>query len=320
MKTLIIMQHQKIIQKAQSLGIEVEDISELMQFPFAILRHNGKEELFRDGVPTSYINVRNQFFCDNKQLTKIAYEALEIPYPKSIVFKTAKEEGLLTFFDNEKKYVCKPLDATNGIGVEMGIKNMDQLDAYLKKYKAVADQFMLEEQVEGVDLRIHVLGGIIVAACIREPAYVIGNGKDDLNALIEKRRGIMKGQNPNNYLDVDDVTEALLKEQKIQLIDVPATGQKVRLKRISNMAQGGIATDITDQIHPAYHEWVAKLVKYLDAEYMGIDLMTNDHQKDPMAQSQILEINARADWAHHTFSEVRTHEMDRLILEMVFNI
>lgn len=311
-------QHQQLIEQAKALGIKVTDVSEIMQFPFAILEYNGFSELVRDGVPTSFINVRSQFYCDNKQLTKLVYEKLEIPYPKSITFSSADALELKDFFKQGRNYVCKPLDATNGIGVVTGIKEWGDVQKYFSQHQDLASLFMLEEQVKGEDLRIHVLGGKIVAACIREPAFVIGNGKDTLHTLIEERRAVMRNQNPNNFLEIDAAARLLLEQQHIQLMDIPEPNRKIHLKFISNMAQGGIATDVTDEIHPFYQEWVKKLVDYLKTGYFGLDLMTTNHQENPMKHTKTLEINARADWLHHTFSEGRTHDMAMMILREVF--
>ncbi|MCB0855778.1 MAG: hypothetical protein KDD63_26335 [Bacteroidetes bacterium] len=67
------LQHQILIQKAKNQGIKTTDLSQLLQKPATILEYNGISELVMEGVPTSWINVRSQFYCDNKQLTKYAY-------------------------------------------------------------------------------------------------------------------------------------------------------------------------------------------------------------------------------------------------------
>ena len=84
------------------------------------------------------------------------------------------------------------------------------------------------------------------------------------------------------------------------------------------MAQGGIAIDVTQEIHPAYHQWVSALADFLGTPYFGLDIMTTDYSLDPYQHAKVLEINARAEWLHHTFSEVRTHDMAGMILGAVF--
>ncbi|MGH1335889.1 MAG: hypothetical protein ACRBFS_07150 [Aureispira sp.] len=313
-------QHIQLINRAKSLGIKVTDVSSIMDTQFAVLEYQGITELVREGVPTSWINLRSQFYCDNKQLTKLAYEKLNIPHPKSITFKSAEDAVLGVFLEQGQVYVCKPLDGTNGVGISTYIKNVDDIKKYYEECEELATTFMLEEQVSGEDLRIHVLGGKIVAACIRKPAFVVGNQGNTLNELIEKRRAEMQTQNPNNFLEIDRATLELLEQQNINLADRPKFGQKIQLKKISNMAQGGVAIDVTNEIHQMYHDWVADLVEYLGTGYFGLDLMTLDHTIDPMKHSKVLEINARADWLHHTFSKRQTHDIAGTILKELFNV
>ena len=75
-----------------------------------------------------------------------------------------------------------------------------------------------------------------------------------------------------NELIIDDASQALLQEQNVTLQDIPVNHQKIQLKYVSNMAQGGVATDVTDEIHPIYQKWVADLVDYLNCLYIAISI------------------------------------------------
>jgi cyanophycin synthetase len=311
-------QHQLLIDQARKRRIVVEDASQHFGKPAAILSHQGQVELIIDGVPMSWINVQGEFFCDQKHLTKELYKKRGLPYPSSIVFKNGDNKALHSFLQAGKSYVCKPVDNTNGIGVVLNIKDHSQVLTYLRSYRTLNGPFLLEEQAEGYDLRIHVLGSKLVAACVREPAYVRGNGQATLTELIDRRRSEMQQQNPNNFLELDDITQFLLREQQLKLDDIIPDGQNVQLKRIANMAQGAIATDVTDDLHPDYKKWVTALCEELRTGYFGLDIMTKDHRADPAKMSWILEVNARADWLHHTFSEKRTHDIPVMILDELF--
>ncbi len=313
------IQHAQLISKAKSLGVSVTDVSPLMLRPAAILDYRERSELVLEGVPASWTNVRCQYYCDNKQLTKLALMATAIPHPRSVPFQTPGAPELDRFIKKGQSYVCKPLDASNGLGVVMNIRKPDEVKTYFEKHRHLSTIFLLEEQIEGTDLRIQVIDGNMVAACIREPAFVLGNGKDNLQSLIERRKTVMQTQNPNNSLILDENTHALLAAQKIQLSDVPETNRKIKLKSVSNMAQGGVAIDVTDDIHPAFQDWVNALSKYLTTRYFGLDIITADHKKEPKDHSWVLEINARADWLHHTFSERKTHDIAGMILQALFD-
>lgn len=311
-------QHQRLINRAKSQGMTITDVSEMMQRDAAIITNRNQSELVIDGVPMSWLNVSSQFYCDNKQLTKLAYEAVNIPYPKSIIFDSPDEKAVVDFFKNGQTYICKPLDSTNGIGVELGIDTLEKIHLYYENYKHLNTRFLLEEYAAGKDLRIQVIGGKIVAACIREPAFVTGNGENTVRELMAIRQAVMTSQNPNNRLEIDEATDELLQKQALKLDDIPPKNCHVRLKYVSNIAQGGLPIDVTAEIHEEFHRWAADLSAYLGTGYMGLDFMTTNHADNPYIYTKILEINARADWVHHTFSEVRTHDIAGIILKQLF--
>lgn len=313
------IQHEKILSAARQRGISIKDVSDIMNSDAAILRFKGKTELLVRGTPSSLLNVRSQYYCDNKSLTKEAFDLLGIPAPKSILLQTIEEQSVSSFFEAGKKYVCKPPDGTNGVGVEMHISSLGDISNYLAKHQAEDHSFfMLEEQIEGEDLRVQVVGGRIVAVCTREPAHVIGDGTSRLQELITALQKTVKAQNPANNLAVDQTTLRLLGNQQIELTDVPESGKKVILKELANMAQGAVAIDKTDQFHPDFQLWVDKLVTYLGTSYFAIDIIAPDLSAPPEQGAYALEINARPEWLHHTFSRGRTHDLPGMVLDSIF--
>lgn len=311
-------QQQLIIARAQELKIRTSNVSHYLDKQASILEKNGLSELIVKGVPASWINAQGQIYCDNKQLTKCAFMELNIPFAKSMIFTLPNKRMMEGFFEKGKSYVCKPLDEAQGAAVVLGITNFEMLRNYYAEFAREGRRFMVEEQVAGEDLRFQVIGGKIVAACIRHPAYVTGDGKSTLEQLIEQRRSVMATQNPDNWLEIDRQSKKLIKEQGLKMSSKPLPGQKVRLKYISNMATGGIAVDVTDEIHPGFQDWVSALSEYLRMPYFGFDMLTTDYTVPPGQATKALEINAFADWLHHTFSERRTHDIARLILEELF--
>lgn len=314
------MQHDLILKAAVARGISVKDVSSEMNCDAAVLSLGDQSEFLVRGTPTSLISVRSQHYCDNKALTKHAFAQLDIPAPESIIFQNPEEENVKNFLVPGKKYVCKPPDGTNGVGVVMNISSIEEVVGYWQSHhQDKKDVFLLEEQIEGEDLRVQVVGGQIVAVCTREPAHVIGDGHSSLGALISSHQTVVRTQNPANDLIVDETTERLLKKQDLKMEDIPAAGQKVMLKELANMAQGAVAIDKTDAFHPGFQLWVDKLVDYLGTPYFAIDIIAPDLSAAPTEQAYALEINARPEWMHHTFSRGRTHDMAGLVLDSVFD-
>lgn len=313
-------QHQFILKRAQEMGIAVKDISKMMGEDAALLKKEDQETLIIRGTPNALINLRSQSYCDHKQLTKEAFNALDIPCPSSIVFRTKNDPAIPAFFQVGKTYVCKPVDGSNGVAVRMHIKALEEVYAYWDAHQEMAGAFLLEEQIQGTDLRVQVIDSKIVAACTRVPAYVVGDGLHSIRQLAEQLRAKTKAQNEANDLLLDEASLALLSEQGFSLEAVAEVGQEVRLKKVANMAQGAIAIDLTDELHPVFQSWIDRLCAYLDLGYFAIDIMAVDHRRAPSDDAWALEINARPEWLHHTFSSGRQHDIPGLLLRCLFAV
>ena len=313
-------QHQLIIASARDLNLRFQDISHLFHSPVVIVENENHEEIFQNGVPGSPINLRSELYCDHKQLTKIALRKLNIPAPESFYFQIDDYQQCEQLMKQQNSYVCKPVTGTNGIGVQKGIRNQSELQQYLTQNKSIAEHWILEEEVTGQDLRLQVVGKKIVAACIRKPAFVIGNGTATLQELIDQFRKKVQANNPLNNMIINADTRQLLKKQSVELNEIIADGREIQLKSIANMAQGAIAYDVSNEIHPNYSHWVHSISEFLQCDYFGLDVITTNHIADPDSSAKVLEINAKADWLHHTFSENRTHYMSHIILKSIFSL
>lgn len=310
-----------LIKEAYKLGIRV-DLLEDCATENILLSKNGKATVFgASATPLDQLSCQAHFAASNKQYCKQLFERLKIAYPKSLVFENldSEKEKVKAFMKSNQTYVCKPLNGTEGEGVCMNIKQTEGIVEAWHFWKDKYRQFMVEEQVEGYDLRLQAIGGKIVAACIRDPASVLGDGKTKLAELIVKRQKEIQIQNPVNKLELDAASYELLKAQKLDLDSVPALDQKVQLKYVANMGQGATSIDITDEIHPDYNEWIARITEHLNLSIFALDVLTTDHRQAPNSKiAWALEINGEPYWYHHTFSERRTHNMAKLILEAVF--
>lgn len=311
-------QHQLILSTARQMGIEVKDLSTQMGCDAARLTKGNKKELIVKGTPTSLISLRSLLYCDNKQLTKEVYQGVNVPFPKSISFRSIDDPNISSFLEEGKTYVAKPTDAANGVGVVLNIKNQEDLTKYWEKCGTLTETFMLEEQIEGTDLRVQVIDGEIIAAGTRIPASVKGDGERTLSQLIEELQVRTSANNPANNFVVDDATQELMQQQNITFSDIPQPDQTIQLKRVANMAQGAICVDLTDELDPIFQKWIDRLCDYLGVDFFAIDIIAGDHQHYTPGSAWVLEINAQPEWLHHTFSERKKHDMATILLEYLF--
>lgn len=313
------LQHTHVLAAAVRRGMRLTDVSETMGCKATLIEAKGRSELLVQGVIASQMNLHMKHLCDHKQLTKAVFHRLEIPTPRSVLIASPTDPAIAGFFEPGRRYVCKPQVAANGIGVEMGLSHPEQLGPYWARCGHLDTRFLLEEQFDGTDLRLQVIGGRVAAACVRVPAHVFGDGEASLRVLIERRRAVIHSQNPANVLEIDHAAQALLDEQQVTLDSVPADGRRIWLKSVSNMGQGGHALDVTGELHPRYHAWVERLVQVCQGGFFALDLMcAGTPADDPVKTAVALELNALAEWIHHTFSERRTHDLGAAVIEAAF--
>ena len=159
-----------------------------------------------------------------------------------------------------------------------------------------------------------MINGKTAAACTREPAYVIGNAINDIGTLIKIRQMITEAQNPSNQLIVQENSLPSLNGKNVNFRHIPINNEKIILSNLSNMYQVAINNDVTKEIHALYQTWVSQLSNYYQSSYFAIDIITDDVSNDPNKHANIIEINSKPIWVHHTFSELRQHNMAENIL------
>lgn len=309
-------QHQLILEEAIKRGIQINDLTGIYGIITHKLIQNNQSIILVQGIVQEWIDSASEKICDHKDKTKELFKSLRIPTPESVVFE--KPGDLFGKLKPGLSYVCKPSVGTNGIGVQMDISSINEVRTYFKTFGYLGKLHLLEDFTKGYDLRIQVIDSKIVAVCKRLPAFVVGDGQSSLEKLINERRFIVQNQNSANDLIVDEQTLNLLHNQGVLLNDIIVKDKKVQLKTVSNMAQGGHSIDVTDEIDPIYHHWVRSIFKELNIGYFALDFITEDHTNFKNENSFALEINSRAEWMHHTFSEKKTHELAKVILDVVF--
>lgn len=200
--------------------------------------------------------------------------------------------------------VVKPLAGHKGQGVTTDIQTKEEaLLAFQRIVDAAKeagtgfDGAIAEQQVYGKDHRLLAVNGRFVAALQRVPAFVEGNGKDTIEALIElenkrpERRN--NARSPLSAIIVDDGLIEYIALQNLTLSSVPPMGERVYLRRVANVSIGGVSVNVTEQMHPRNIKMVNDIAKFFKVMCMGIDVLAEDISKPWDAGNfAIIEINA----------------------------
>lgn len=200
--------------------------------------------------------------------------------------------------------VFKPLDGNHGRGISINIKTRDEAIAAYEHAAKVSHKVIVEKFVTGYDFRVLVIDNKMVAAALRDPAHVKGNGHSTIQQLIDlentdPRRGYGH-ENVLTLIAVDRDTLDLLDKKGYTLDTVPAKGEKVFVKSTANLSTGGTSVDVTDHVHPQNVFICERISKIIGLDICGIDIMANN-LTEPLTETGgvILEVNAAPGFRMH---------------------
>lgn len=312
----------KIIEAAQKLGITVESLEPAWKMDIVRLSYQGKSTLVTLGRVFSHLNAVSDQIAANKVASKALMAELGIPVPAGLILQPGEIDAsrISSFLAEHSPIVAKPLFGTDGQGIAMHLTSTEAVVQHIQSYPESIGEWLLEAQVKGEDLRLQYLAGQLIAGCIRKPCTLTGDGKSTVSELITKRNAVIFEQNADNVIVVDHQVNRRLGLADLTLESVLEAGRDLQIKDVSNMAQGGHAIDVTDQVHPKYQEYLDRLAETLGLRLFSLDVMATSPDADPDLHAHVLEFNAQPAWLHHTFSDVRQHDVPTLILKDYFNI
>jgi cyanophycin synthetase len=309
-----------IVEEAAARGIPW---IRLNKYSLCQLGYGANQKRIQATVTSETSSIGVELACD-KEDTKFLLEQAEVQTPRGDIIR--KEESL----EAACKYVgfplvIKPVDGNHGRGITVNIKNYD--DALIAfgsaKESSKSGAIIVEKYITGDDYRLLVINNKLVAAAVRTPAHVIGDGKSSIQQLIDKvnkdpRRGYGH-ENVLTQITVNDLTESIIKSNGYTLDSILKKDKRLLLKDTANLSTGGTAEDVTDIVHPSNVFMAERISKIIDLDICGIDVMTTDISL-PLEETggAVLEVNAGPGFRMHLAPtsglprNVAAHVIDKL--------
>lgn len=241
--------------------------------------------------------------ADDKERTKEILSSMGIPVPEGCSVRTF-DEALKTAETIGYPVVIKPLIGNHGRGITVNVTNADELQVAFQIASEICETLLIEKYINGSDFRILVIDGKFVAAAQREPAYVIGNGKDSILELVNQinnspDRGIGHEKNLTQ-ITMDYMTERLLDIDKLTLKSVLPEGEKFYIKSTANLSAGGCALDVTENVHPLNRLMAERISRMIGLNVIGIDIIAESLEKPLNKESGgVVEVNAAPGFRMH---------------------
>ncbi len=282
-----------LINEAKRRGIEVRVIDDL--FNYYTLTFQGETircwESFTDKTPSMSAMV-----CQNKYLTLKLLRDEGLQVPRQSLWSSEQEANL--FLEQCcNKIVVKPLDCEQGKGITVGVKTRDQLLKAVDHARMYFGEVLLEEHVEGNDLRVIVINYEFVAAIERIPASVEGDGRSSVEELIQRRNEqLIHTTRGESQIPVNEASVDFIKVQGLSMQDIPAAGKKLQVSRLANYHSGGTIRDVTSVVSQKLREVSVKAARILNMPVVGLDLMVPDPRSTDYF---IIEANERPGLANH---------------------
>ena len=281
-----------IVDEARRRGISAEVIDTAAGI--FKLRHAGQEMLCRESL-TELTGGVAMTWCQDKVLTLRRLSSIGLRVPRQ---RTAGDpEADLAFLRERGVVVVKPALGEQGKGISVGVRTEGQLAEAIRRAGEVGGHVVIEEFCEGQDLRIVVIGYKVVAAAIRRPAEVVGDGTSTIAQLIERqsaRRAAATGG--ESRIPTDAETGRCLAQQGLNDASVPQAGRTVAVRKTANLHTGGTIHDVTAELHPALREVAETAARALRIPVVGLDFLVPSPGSD---QYVIIEANERPGLANH---------------------
>lgn len=255
----------------------------------------------------------------DKDLTKTLLQSCGVPVPQGYIVSSA-EEAWEVAEDIGLPVVVKPCDGNHGRGVFIELSKREQIEAAYHVALSEGTEVLVEKFVPGIEHRVLVVGGKLVAATRGDSVSVVGDGSSTVSELIESqinadpRRGNTE-DHPLNLIRLDSAAKMEIAHQGFDSDSIIPSGVTVLIQR-----NGNHAFDVTDEVHPSTAVAASLAARIIGLDIAGIDLVVNDISRPLNEQDgAIVEVNAGPSLLMHIKPAVGTpRPVGKAIVENLF--
>ena len=281
-----------IIREAQRRGIYIEVLDS--DGGYFELSFGGRSIVCRESL-TELTTAIAMSRCDDKATTHRVLRQAGLRVPTQI--KVDDEHQALAFLERHQAVVVKPARGEQGVGISVDVRDEEALRTAIAEARKVCDSVIIEEYIEGDDLRIIVIGNEVVAAAVRKPAHITGNQKDSVKTLIEKQsRRRAAATAGESKIPLDQETERCVREAGYSLDSILEENQHLVVRKAANLHTGGTIHDVTDELHPSLRRAAIDAARAIDIPVTGLDFIVPAVDQPEYA---IIEANERPGLANH---------------------
>jgi GNAT-family acetyltransferase (TIGR03103 family) len=281
-----------IVNEARRRGISV-DVHDADTAIFS-LSYGGRSVRCRESL-SDLTTAVGMTICDDKGLTHEFLGQAGVRVPAHRRCGTAEENA--AFLEQYGRIVVKPARGEQGVGISVDVRTPDEMETALARAETACERVLLEQYVEGEDLRVIVIDDEVVAAAVRRPPRITGTGRHTVRQLIDKqsrRRAAATGG--ESTIPIDDETERCVRLAGHALDDVLPPEETILVRKTANVHTGGTIHDVTPDLHPQLATAAVTAARALQMPVVGLDLIVPAVDRPEYV---VVEANERPGLANH---------------------
>lgn len=265
-----------------------------------LLRLFDHKEAFLDFNKGFYPNNTKlgKFIANDKYLSEQFLKYSNIKTPETKLFKSTEYDKAEQMIKNGDGYfVIKPKSLSNSLGAfrDVDITNFKScwsktIDVQ-KKRKIKSPIVIIQNQVEGLELRITVNEGIVDTATIKAPGFVVGDGQSTIEELIKKKNEQRKKNvyQRKNLLKIHDELITDLKSRGLTLTSTLKNKEYLILYPKTNLQTGREHYEVTQFVHPnVMQQAVDSVIATPGVHTAGVDIIIDSLSS---TEGTVIEVN-----------------------------
>ena len=255
---------------------------------------------------SNYNSVDVRRGCRSKAQGRAIFAKNDVPHARGLIFlwpwtahAFAKQYGF--------PLVIKPNVSGYSRGSYFPINDFKSLYKAIFWAKVWWPTTVIEQYLKGSNYRVLTTDHSFISVIRRYPPFVIGNGRDTIEELIDAENAVRKQMNlhPTIFpIAKSDQVKTHLKKQELGLESIPEEGDQIELFYRVALAPGGVV-EIIDQasIPDVNRDLFFNVVKMFDANVLGIDVIFEKGIEIPYSEQKciFIEVNSRPYMKMHYF-------------------
>ncbi len=258
------------------------------------LEMGGRSIICRESL-TELTNAIAMSRCQDKRVTLRLLKEAGLKVPLQRLADGSADDA--AFMAECGAVVVKPVEGEQGKGISVNITDATEMAEAVERARGYCDRVLIEQFCAGEDLRVVVIDYRVVAAAVRRPASVVGDGASTIEALIKKQsRRRQAATGGESTIPLDDETRRCVGMRGYALDDVLPHDERLVVRNTANLHTGGTIHDVTDALHPELRAAAEDAARVLDIPVTGLDFIVPDPADDAYV---IIEANERPGLANH---------------------